>query len=215
MAKSKNRKWIDRHVSDVYVRKSKSDGFRSRASYKLLEILESKPLIRRGDTVVDLGCAPGGWSQVAKAAVGNVGSVIGVDILEMSPIPQTEFIQGDFSEKQVLDLLCSKLQNKSVKLVISDMAPNITGVSSIDLPAHYELVDLALEFCLVQLSEGGHFIIKLFQGSGFDSAVNDIRKFFKKIKLIKPEASRKKSREVYLLGEYFRQQEIKSEGVLK
>ena len=215
MAKSKNRKWIDRHVSDVYVRKSKSDGFRSRASYKLLEILESKPLIRRGDTVVDLGCAPGGWSQVAKAAVGNDGSVIGVDVLEMSPIPQTEFIQGDFSEKQVLDLLCSKLQNKSVKLVISDMAPNITGVSSIDLPAHYELVDLALEFCLVQLSEGGHFIIKLFQGSGFDSAVNDIRKFFKKIKLIKPEASRKKSREVYLLGEYFRQQEIKSEGVLK
>ena len=215
MAKSKNRKWIDRHVSDVYVKKSKSDGFRSRASYKLLEILGSKPLIRRGDTVVDLGCAPGGWSQVAKAAVGNEGSVIGVDILEMSPIPQTEFIQGDFSEKQVLDLLCSKLQNKSVKLVISDMAPNITGVSSIDLPAHYELVDLALEFCLVQLSEGGHFIIKLFQGSGFDSAVNDIRKFFKKIKLIKPEASRKKSREVYLLGEYFRQQEIKSEGVLK
>ena len=215
MAKSKNRKWIDRHVSDVYVRKSKSDGFRSRASYKLLEILESKPLIRRGDTVVDLGCAPGGWSQVAKAAVGNEGSVIGVDILEMSPIPQIEFIQGDFSEKQVLDLLCSKLENKSVKLVISDMAPNITGVSAIDLPAHYELVDLALEFCLVQLSEGGHFIIKLFQGSGFDSAVNDIRKFFKKIKLIKPEASRKKSREVYLLGEYFRQQEIKSEGVLK
>ena len=215
MAKSKNRKWIDRHVSDVYVRKSKSDGFRSRASYKLLEILESKPLIRRGDTVVDLGCAPGGWSQVAKAAVGNEGSVIGVDVLEMSPIPQIEFIQGDFSEKQVLDLLCSKLENKSVKLVISDMAPNITGVSAIDLPAHYELVDLALEFCLVQLSEGGHFIIKLFQGSGFDSAVNDIRKFFKKIKLIKPEASRKKSREVYLLGEYFRQQEIKNEGVLK
>ena len=215
MAKSKNRKWIDRHVSDVYVRKSKSDGFRSRASYKLLEILESKPLIRRGDTVVDLGCAPGGWSQVAKAAVGNEGSVIGVDVLEMSPIPQIEFIQGDFSEKQVLDLLCSKLENKSVKLVISDMAPNITGVSAIDLPAHYELVDLALEFCLVQLSEGGHFIIKLFQGSGFDSAVNDIRKFFKKIKLIKPEASRKKSREVYLLGEYFRQQETKSEGVLK
>ena len=215
MAKSKNRKWIDRHVSDVYVKKAKSDGFRSRASYKLLEILESKPLIRRGDTVVDLGCAPGGWSQVAKAAVGNEGSVIGVDILEMSPIPQIEFIQGDFSEKQVLDLLCSKLENKSVKLVISDMAPNITGVSAIDLPAHYELVDLALEFCLVQLSEGGHFIIKLFQGSGFDSAVNDIRKFFKKIKLIKPEASRKKSREVYLLGEYFRQQEIKSEGVSK
>ena len=215
MAKSKNRKWIDRHVADVYVRKSKSDGFRSRASYKLLEILESKPLIRRGDTVVDLGCAPGGWSQVAKAAVGNEGSVIGVDVLEMSPIPQTEFIQGDFSEKQVLDLLCSKLENKSVKLVISDMAPNITGVSAIDLPAHYELVDLALEFCLVHLSEGGHFIIKLFQGSGFDSAVNDIRKFFKKIKLIKPEASRKKSREVYLLGEYFRQQEIKSEGVIK
>ena len=215
MAKSKNRKWIDRHVSDVYVRKSKSDGFRSRASYKLLEILESKPLIRRGDTVVDLGCAPGGWSQVAKAAVGDDGYVIGVDVLEMSPIPQTEFIQGDFSEKQVLDLLCSKLENKSVKLVISDMAPNITGVSAIDLPAHYELVDLALEFCLVQLSEGGHFIIKLFQGSGFDSAVNDIRKFFKKVKLMKPDASRKKSREVYLLGEYFRQQEIKSEGVLK
>ena len=215
MAKSKNQKWIDRHVSDVYVRKSKSDGFRSRASYKLLEILESKPLIRRGDTVVDLGCAPGGWSQVAKAAVGNEGSVIGVDVLEMSPIPQTEFIQGDFSEKQVLDLLCSKLENKSVKLVMSDMAPNITGVSAIDLPAHYELVDLALEFCLVQLSEGGHFIIKLFQGSGFDSAVNDIRKFFKKVKLMKPDASRKKSREVYLLGEYFRQQEIKREGVLK
>ena len=215
MAKSKNRKWIDRHVSDVYVRKSKSDGFRSRASYKLLEILESKPLIRRGDTIVDLGCAPGGWSQVAKAAVGDDGYVIGVDVLEMSPIPQTEFIQGDFSEKKVLDLLCSKLENKSVKLVISDMAPNITGVSAIDLPAHYELVNLALEFCFVQLSEGGHFIIKLFQGSGFDSAVNDIRKFFKKIKLIKPEASRKKSREVYLLGQHFRKQEIKSEGVLK
>mgnify|MGYP001459547750 FL=1 len=98
---------------------------------------------------------------------------------------------------------------------MSDMAPNITGVSAIDLPAHYELVDLALEFCLVQLSEGGHFIIKLFQGSGFDSAVNDIRKFFKKVKLMKPDASRKRSREVYLLGEYFRQQEIKREGVLK
>ena len=205
MAKSKNRKWVDRHVSDVYVRKSKSDGFRSRASYKLLEILESKPLIRQGDTVVDLGCAPGGWSQVAKAAVGAEGTVIGVDILEMPPVPHTEFIQGDFSEKQVLDLLCSKLGNKSVKLVISDMAPNITGVSLIDMPAHYELVDLALEFCFVRLSEGGHFIIKLFQGSGFDLAVNDIRQSFKKVKLIKPEASRKKSREVYLVGEYFYQ----------
>lgn len=205
MAKSKNRKWIDRHVSDVYVKKSKSDGFRSRASYKLLEILESKPLIRRGDTVVDLGCAPGGWSQVAKSAVGAEGTVIGVDILEMSPVPETEFIQGDFSEKQVLDLLCSKLENKSVKLVISDMAPNITGVSAIDLPAHYELVDLAVEFCSAKLSEGGHLIIKLFQGSGFDLAVRDIRQSFKKVKLIKPEASRKKSREVYLLGESFHQ----------
>ena len=205
MAKSKNRKWIDRHVSDVYVKKSKSDGFRSRASYKLLEILKSKPLIRRGDTVVDLGCAPGGWSQVAKSVVGAEGTVIGVDILEMAPVPETEFIQGDFSEKQVLDLLCSKLENKNVKLVISDMAPNITGVSAIDLPAHYELVDLAVEFCSAKLSEGGHLIIKLFQGTGFDLAVRDIRQSFKKVKLIKPEASRKKSREVYLLGESFHQ----------
>ena len=205
MAKSKNRTWIKQHVKDPYVVQSQRDGYRSRASYKLLEIVEKTRMIKPGMTVVDLGSAPGGWSQVAAKLVGHKGSVVAVDILPMNPIAGVDFIQGDFTEEEILTELIEKIENKPVDLVISDMAPNLTGMKAVDQPAVVYLAELAVDLAQQVLTENGIFIAKLFQGEGFDEFVRNTRKVFNVVSLKKPDASRSKSREVYLVAKGLRQ----------
>ncbi|MDA9014891.1 23S rRNA (uridine(2552)-2'-O)-methyltransferase RlmE [Porticoccaceae bacterium] len=205
MAKSKNRTWIKQHVKDPYVVQSQRDGYRSRASYKLLEIIEKNRLIKPGMTVVDLGSAPGGWSQVAAKKVGHQGSVVAVDILPMNPIAGVDFIQGDFTEEEILAELLKTIGNKPVDLVISDMAPNLTGMKAVDQPAVVYLAELAVDLAQKVLTKDGIFIAKLFQGEGFDEFVRNTRKVFNVVSLKKPDASRSKSREVYLVAKGLRQ----------
>jgi 23S rRNA (uridine2552-2'-O)-methyltransferase len=200
MAKSKNRNWIKRHVKDPYVVQSQRDGYRSRASYKLLEMIEKDRLIRSGMVVVDLGSAPGGWSQVAANYVGDKGRVIAVDILPMDPIAGVSFIQGDFTEDVLLATLLAELGSQSVDLVISDIAPNLTGAKAVDQPAVMYIAELAVDFARQHLTNEGVFIVKLFQGEGFDEFVRMTRTLFNSVSLKKPDASRPKSREVYLLA---------------
>ena len=200
MTKSKNRSWIQRHVKDPYVKQSQVDGFRSRASYKLLEIVEKDRLIRSGMTVVDLGSTPGGWSQVASSLVGASGSVFALDILPMDPVIGVEFIQGDLTEDPTWGRLQHLVKNKSVDLVISDMAPNLTGSQVIDQPAMMHLAELALDLALKSLDVKGVFISKLFHGEGFDRFVLEVRKLFNKVSIVKPKASRPKSKEVYIVA---------------
>ncbi|MDG2018043.1 MAG: 23S rRNA (uridine(2552)-2'-O)-methyltransferase RlmE [Porticoccaceae bacterium] len=204
MAKSKNRTWIKQHVKDPYVVQSQRDGYRSRASYKLLEIVEKTRMIKPGMTVVDLGSAPGGWSQVAAKLVGHKGSVVAVDILPMNPIAGVDFIQGDFTEEEILAELLKKIGNKPVDLVISDMAPNLTGMKAVDQPAVVYLAELAVDLAQQVLLKDGIFIAKLFQGEGFDEFVRNARKVFNVVSLKKPDASRSKSREVYLVAKELR-----------
>ena len=204
MTKAKNRNWFDKHLNDMYVLKSKTEGYRSRASYKLLEILQGKNLIQRNDVVVDLGSAPGGWSQVARKFVGSKGRVLALDILDMSSIPGVDFICGDFNDEEVFRKLACQVENEEVNVVISDIAPNISGIAAIDLPKHFGLVEMAFEFCRQYLREGGNFIVKLFQGEGFDEFVRESRKCFVNVKLVKPKASRRTSREVYMVGTGFK-----------
>ncbi|MGB2401262.1 MAG: 23S rRNA (uridine(2552)-2'-O)-methyltransferase RlmE [Porticoccaceae bacterium] len=205
MAKSKNRTWIKQHVKDPYVVQSQRDGYRSRASYKLLEIVEKARLIKPGMTVVDLGSAPGGWSQVAAKKVGHKGSVVAVDILPMNPVAGVDFIQGDFTEEEILAELLKTIGNKPVDLVISDMAPNLTGMKAVDQPAVVYLAELAVDLAQQVLTVDGVFIAKLFQGEGFDEFVRNTRKVFNVVSLKKPDASRSKSREVYLVAKGLQQ----------
>ena len=205
MAKSKNRTWIKQHVKDPYVVQSQRDGYRSRASYKLLEIIEKARLIKPGMTVVDLGSAPGGWSQVAAKKVGHQGSVVAVDILPMNPVAGVDFIQGDFTEEEILAELLKTIGNKPVDLVISDMAPNLTGMKAVDQPAVVYLAELAVDLAQQVLTLNGIFIAKLFQGEGFDEFVRSTRKVFNVVSLKKPDASRSKSREVYLVAKGLQQ----------
>ena len=200
MTKSKNRSWIQRHVKDPYVKQSQVDGFRSRASYKLLEIVEKDRLIRSGMTVVDLGSSPGGWSQVASSLVGASGSVVALDILPMDPVSGVEFIQGDFTEDATWGRLQQLVKNRSVDLVISDMAPNISGSQEIDQPAMIHLAEMSLDLALKSLDARGIFISKLFHGQGFDRFVLEARKLFNKVSIVKPKASRPKSKEVYIVA---------------
>ena len=200
MTKSKNRSWIQRHVKDPYVKQSQVDGFRSRASYKLLEIVEKDRLIRSGMTVVDLGSSPGGWSQVASGLVGASGGVVALDILPMDPVSGVEFIQGDFTEDVTWGRLQQLVKNRSVDLVISDMAPNISGSQEIDQPAMIHLAEMSLDLALKSLDARGVFISKLFHGQGFDRFVLEVRKLFNKVSIVKPKASRPKSKEVYIVA---------------
>ena len=200
MTKSKNRSWIQRHVKDPYVKQSQVDGFRSRASYKLLEIVEKDRLIRSGMTVVDLGSSPGGWSQVASSLVGASGSVVALDILPMDPVSGVEFIQGDFTEDATWGRLQQLVKNRSVDLVISDMAPNISGSQEVDQPAIIHLAEMSLDLALKSLDARGVFISKLFHGQGFDRFVLEVRKLFNKVSIVKPKASRPKSKEVYIVA---------------
>jgi len=200
MAKSKNRSWIQQHVKDPYVLQSQRDGYRSRASYKLLEIVEENRLRRPGMTVVDLGSTPGGRSQVAARMVGHEGRVHALDILPMDPIAGVDFIQGDFTEQEIFDELLSVIGNRPVDLVISDMAPNLTGAKAVDQPAMIYLAELAIDLTVQIMKPEGVFIAKLFQGEGFDQFVRHVRTVFNTVSLKKPDASRAKSREVYLVA---------------
>ena len=200
MAKSKNRSWIKQHVKDPYVKQSQVDGYRSRASYKLLEIVEKDRLIRSGMTVVDLGSAPGGWSQVAARLVGHTGRVHALDLLPMDSIAGVDFIQGDFTEEDIFDELLKLIENRPVDLVISDMAPNLSGNKAVDQPAVMYLAELAVELAEKVLTINGVFIAKLFHGQGFDPFVLQVRTLFNGVSIIKPDASRSRSREVYLVA---------------
>lgn len=198
--KSKNRSWIKQHVNDPYVKQSQRDGYRSRASYKLLEIVEKDRLIRSGMTVVDLGSAPGGWSQVASRLVGHDGRVHALDILPMDPIAGVDFIQGDFTEDAIFTQLIDLIGNRAVDLVISDIAPNLSGNKAVDQPAMIYLAELGVDLANRVLSKNGVFIAKLFQGQGFDPFVQQVRTLFNGVSIIKPDASRSRSREVYLVA---------------
>ncbi|SDN37826.1 23S rRNA Um-2552 2'-O-methyltransferase [Pseudomonas arsenicoxydans] len=201
MARSKTSlKWLQRHVNDPYVKQAQKDGYRSRASYKLLEVQEKYKLIRPGMSVVDLGAAPGGWSQVTSRLIGGEGRLIASDILEMDSIPDVTFIQGDFTEDKVLAQILEAVGNSQVDLVISDMAPNMSGTPEVDMPKAMFLCELALDLAERILKPGGNFVIKIFQGEGFDVYLKDARRKFDKIQMIKPDSSRGSSREQYMLA---------------
>lgn len=201
MKRSKTSKqWMQEHVSDPYVQRAQKEGYRSRAAYKLLEIDERDHLLKPGMAVVDLGAAPGGWSQVAAVRVGKGGKVIALDLLPMQALPGVEFIQGDFCEDSTLDELEKRLSGKAVELVISDMSPNISGIGVSDQARAMHLAELALDFSMQHLKPNGIFLIKLFQGAGFEDYVKLVRSQFSRVVTRKPKASRDRSNEVYLLG---------------
>jgi 23S rRNA (uridine2552-2'-O)-methyltransferase len=192
--------WMQEHVNDPYVKLAQKDGYRARAAYKLLEIDDKDRLIRPGMVVVDLGSTPGSWSQVAIQRLKGHGRVIALDLLPMVGIPGVEFIQGDFREDEILEQLEEKLNGQQIDLVISDMAPNISGISSVDQPNAVYLTELAVDFSLKWLKPEGNFLVKVFVGSGFDEIVKIMRASFEKVVTRKPKASRDRSTEVYLLG---------------
>ena len=205
MARSKSSgRWLKEHFDDPYVKQSQQDGYRSRASYKLLEISKKDKLIRPGMTVVDLGAAPGGWTQVAMQLVGDSGTVIASDILAMDPIAGVTFIEGDFTEQAVYDEIIMALNGRKADLVISDMAPNMSGNPAIDQPKSMYLVELALDMSRHILKPGGSFLAKVFQGEGFDELLRETRSSFVKVQSRKPGASRSRSREVYQLATGFK-----------
>jgi len=200
-----SKQWMREHVNDPFVQMAQKEGYRSRAAYKLLEIDARDRLIKPGMVVVDLGATPGGWSQVAAAKVGSGGKVIALDLLEMDPLAGVDFIQGDFHDEGVLKQLQNLLQGKPVGLVISDMAPNITGVASADQARAMDLAELSMEFALEHLRPEGSFLVKVFQGTGFESFYKLLRSRFTRVVSRKPKASRDRSSEVYLLASEKRQ----------
>ncbi|MDD9889003.1 MAG: 23S rRNA (uridine(2552)-2'-O)-methyltransferase RlmE [Gammaproteobacteria bacterium] len=203
MARSKSSKqWLKEHFDDEYVKRSQEDGYRSRASYKLLELQQKDRFIKPGMTVVDLGAAPGGWSQVAAEIVGDRGKIIASDILAMDSIAGVEFLQGDFTEAQVFQSLLEKI-NTGADLVLSDMAPNMSGMKDIDQPRAMYLAELALDMARSILNPGAYTLIKAFQGEGFESFQSEMKQSFNAVKARKPQASRARSREIYLLGTGF------------
>ncbi len=205
MARSKSSNdWMDEHFNDHYVMKAKEEGYRSRACYKLMEIDDKDKLMKPGMTVVDLGSAPGGWSQVAAKRVGDHGLVVASDILPMDGIAGVTFLQGDFTEEVVFDELMRVIGNRPVDLVISDMAPNMSGMSAVDQPSAMYLVELALDMARQVLKPGGNYAAKVFQGEGFDEYLKDMRSSFQKVVTRKPESSRARSREVYLVAKGFK-----------
>jgi 23S rRNA (uridine2552-2'-O)-methyltransferase len=201
---STSKGWLKEHFDDAYVQRAQREGYRSRACYKLLELNEKDKLIRPGMTVVDLGSAPGGWSQVAAQLVGDKGRVIASDILPMDGLAGVDFVQGDFTEQQVFDSITDLLNGEPADLVISDMAPNMSGMAAIDQPQSMYLVELALDMARQVLKPGGNFVAKVFQGEGFDQLLKDMRSSFKTVQSRKPAASRARSREVYQLAKGFK-----------
>ena len=205
MPQSKTSKaWLKEHFDDRFVKQSQQDGYRSRASYKLLELQEKDNLIAPGMTVVDLGSAPGGWSQVAARLVGSEGKVVASDILEMDSIAGVTFIKGDFTEDDVYQSILNAMKGELADLVISDMAPNMSGMNAVDQPAAMYLVELALDLGTQVLKPGGNFVAKVFQGEGFEAYLKSMRGNFQKVITRKPDSSRARSREVYLFGKGFK-----------
>ena len=205
MAKPKpGKKWMEEHLNDPYVKKAQVDGYRSRASYKLIEINEKDKLYQSGNIVMDLGSAPGGWSQVIAPVVGSKGRVIASDILPMDGIVGVSFIQGDFTDERVYEAIVNLLGEDRVDTVVSDMAPNLSGVNTTDQYSSIYLVELALDMARNVLKPGGCFCAKVFQGVGYEEYVKDVRKSFSKVIIRKPAASRARSREVYVVGKGFK-----------
>jgi 23S rRNA (uridine2552-2'-O)-methyltransferase len=201
MKKHKTSKaWMHEHVTDHYVQRAKAEGWRSRAAFKLMEIDEKDRLLRQGMVVVDLGAAPGGWSQVAIGRVGAGGAVLALDLLEMQPIAGVEVMRGDFGDDVVLSQLQFRLGERQADLVISDMAPNVTGIAATDQARSMHLGELALDFSFNHLKPGGDFLVKVFQGAGFDAFRGTMERMFEKVVVRKPKSSRDRSSEVYLLG---------------
>jgi len=207
MARSKSsQRWLREHNNDQYVKRSQKEGYRSRASYKLLELNEKDRLFKPGMTVVDLGAAPGGWSQVAVQLVGDKGRVIASDILPMDAIAGVDFVQGDFTEQAVFDEILQLLGDAPADLVISDMAPNMSGMKAVDQPRAMYLVELALDMACQILKPGGVFVAKVFHGEGFDSFFQEVKRRFQRVVTRKPDASRSRSREVYLVARGLKEQ---------
>jgi len=197
-------RWLAEHAADPYVKRAHEEGWRSRAAFKLEEIQKSDRILRPGMTVVDLGAAPGGWSQYAARVLGGKGRVIAMDLLEMPAIAGVEFLQGDFSDEAVLARLVELLGDDRVDLVMSDMAPNMMGISDVDHDRSMNLVELAVDFATRTLRPGGDFLAKVFQGRGFQPLVAQLRRQFESVRLRKPKASRARSAEVYVLARGYR-----------
>ncbi len=199
-----SREWLRRHVTDPYVKEAQRLGYASRAAFKLLEMQKKDKLFKPGMTVVDLGAAPGGWSQVVSQCIGGRGRLIALDILPMNVIPDVTFIQGDFNDQEVLDQLLSTLNGDLVDILISDMLPNMSGQKSIDMPRSIHLLELALDCAGKILKPGGTFLFKAFQGPGFEEFVRSVKTHFAEVKYRKPGASRSESKEIYVLAKGFR-----------
>ncbi|RUL72248.1 23S rRNA (uridine(2552)-2'-O)-methyltransferase RlmE [Dyella choica] len=202
-SKSSSR-WLREHFDDVYVKKAQAEGLRSRAVFKLEELVDRDHLLKPGMRVVDLGAAPGGWSQLVRQRLGDSGTVVALDILPMQGIAGVDFLQGDFREESVLQALEQRLDGWKVDLVLSDMAPNMSGVALADQIRAMDLAELALDFCRHWLKPDGAFLIKLFQGTGFDDYLRSLRADFSRVSMRKPKASRARSREVYALATGFK-----------
>lgn len=201
MSRSKSSpRWLKQHFNDPYVKRAHQEGLRSRSAYKLLEIQEKNKIIKPGMTVVDLGAAPGGWSQLAARLVGDHGKVFALDILPMMPLPNVDFIQGDFREETIFQQFLKHIQSHPIDIVISDIAPNLSGLRSVDQPRAMALAELALDFAQQVLKHQGNFIIKTFQGEGFETYLKLLRQLFKTVSIRKPAASRNNSAEVYLVA---------------
>lgn len=215
MPRSKSsQRWLQRQSKDPYVSRAKQEGFRSRAAFKLLEINEKDRLLKPGMTVVDLGAAPGGWSQVAKQLVGRPGRVVALDILPITSLPEVEIIQGDFGDQEVFEQLLKVVDKDGtlaentdkglVDIVISDIAPNLSGVKAVDIPAMMYLAEMVFEFAYKTLKPEGAMLVKVFQGEGFDEYLRTLREYFLKVRSRKPNASRSESKEMYLLATGFK-----------
>jgi 23S rRNA (uridine2552-2'-O)-methyltransferase len=205
MARSKSsQQWMQEHFQDEYVKKAQALGYRSRAVFKLAEIQEKDKIIRPGINIIDLGAAPGGWSEYAAKIIGKSGKVIALDLLDIEPIAGVDFIQGDFREDEVLEELYRVLDNQPVHLVLSDMAPNMSGSREMDQPRAIYLGELALDMVNTVLVKGGTFLIKMFQGAGFDEYFQQVRQHFASVVIRKPKASRPRSNEVYILAKGFK-----------
>ncbi|MDC9727796.1 MAG: 23S rRNA (uridine(2552)-2'-O)-methyltransferase RlmE [Methyloprofundus sp.] len=205
MARSKSSNgWMQEHLNDEYVKKAKAMGYRSRATFKLIEVVEKDKIIQSGMNIVDLGAAPGGWSEYARKLVGKKQRVIALDILDIDPIEGVDFIQGDFRENEVYDQLNTLLDGAPINVVLSDMAPNMSGNKAIDQPSAMYLCELALETAENILVEGGSFLVKVFQGVGFEAYQKQVEASFSKVIIRKPKSSRARSNEVYILAKGFK-----------
>jgi len=206
MARSKSsNQWLHEHFTDKYVKKSQQQGYRARSAYKLIELIDKYNLLEGVQSVVDLGAAPGGWCQVVQEKAQHKLSIIGLDLLPIEPIEGVHFIEGDFTEDEVYESLLKALKGQKINLVLSDMAPNLSGVSATDQPKSMYLAELALDFCRQSLEPGGSHVVKLFQGEGFDAHIKALRQNFQRVVIVKPDSSRARSREVFAISMGFKE----------